>query len=69
MSTRIGIIIKHAMIGMRGILKEVEEGDVDIMVDMADEAMVEEEESSLMEHVIRVGLLTTTGANVLRIMH
>ncbi|KAH9313157.1 hypothetical protein KI387_028192, partial [Taxus chinensis] len=60
MSTRIRIILKRAMKGMRVVLKGVVEGDVDIVVDMEDTAVVEEEESFLMEHVIRVDLLTTT---------
>ncbi|KAH9302085.1 hypothetical protein KI387_013668, partial [Taxus chinensis] len=48
---------------------EVVEGDMDIVVDMEDETEVEEEESFLVEHVIHVDILITTGANVLKIMH
>ncbi|KAH9303804.1 hypothetical protein KI387_008208, partial [Taxus chinensis] len=57
------------MTRMRGVLKDVVEGGVDIVVDMEDEAEVEEEESSLVEHVIHVDLLTTTGVNFLKILH
>ncbi|KAH9296989.1 hypothetical protein KI387_028671, partial [Taxus chinensis] len=45
------------------------EGEVDIVVDMEDEAMVEEEVSYLMELVISADLLTTIGVNVLIILH
>ncbi|KAH9288829.1 hypothetical protein KI387_032946, partial [Taxus chinensis] len=65
----IKIIIKRAMTGMMGDLKEVMEEDGGIEVDMEDEAEVEEEVSFLVEHVIHVDHLTTIGVNACRISH
>ncbi|KAH9296912.1 hypothetical protein KI387_028594, partial [Taxus chinensis] len=47
------------------VMAEVE----DTMVDLEDEAMVVEEVSFLTKHVIHADILTTTGMNVLRILH
>ena len=57
------------MIIMKGVLKVAMTEVEDTMVDLEDEAMVVEEVSSFMKHVIYAVLLTTTGVNVLRILH